>query len=295
MNTEIIRSAIHSRKQRITHTLYTALCLCIVLVTGCDSSSLESADDIAVIEAFLFVGEPVDDILVTSTLPFNSTDTVAAPINDAVISLIKDDIRYLLTSSSNEGTYHYDGNDLSVEPGDQFTFVMEYLGQTITAETDVPPAPVSVELDTTIFDVPSFNFGGGGPPRGGGPGGFDNRLLVTWDNSEDLLHYVVISSVEENPESIFPDFIGQRIGGRFRFISEPTRDNFFEVNLLLLEGIGEHQIKVYRVNQEYADLYDNRTQDSRDLNQPPDNIVGALGIFSAFNSVERSFDVKRAE
>ncbi|MBX2820222.1 MAG: DUF4249 domain-containing protein [Rhodothermaceae bacterium] len=298
MNTEIIQSAaIHSRKQGFAHMLSSILCLCIVLFTGCDSSSMESADDIAVIEAFLFAGEPIDDILVTSTLPFNSTDTVAAPINDAVISLIKDGISYSLTSSSNEGTYHYEGDDLSVEPGDRFTFVMEYLGQTITAETDVPPAPLSVELDTTIFDVPSFNFGGGGggPPRGGGPGGLDNRLLVTWDNSADLLHYVVISSVQENPESIFPDFIGQRLGRRFRFISEPTRDNFFEVNLLLLEGIGEHQIKVYRVNQEYADLYDNRTQDSRDLNQPPDNIIGALGVFSAFNSVDRFFDVKRVE
>ena len=294
MTIDMKKSAFTSHKHTFAGaTLSFALFFSLQIIAGCDSSSIESADDLAVIEAFLFAGEPVDDIFVTSTLPFNSTDTVSTPINDAVITLIKDDISYPLSLSENDGNYHYQGNDLSVEPGDQFTFVMEYLGQTITAETEVPPAPQAVELDTTIFDVPSFDFGGGRPPRGGG--GFDNRLLVTWDNSIDQLHYVVISSVEDNPESIFPDFIGQRIGGQFRFISEPTRENFFEINLLLLEGIGEHEIKVYRVNQEYADLFDNRTQDSRDLNQPPDNIVGALGIFSAFNSVERFFEVKRAE
>ena len=266
----------------------------ILLFVGCDSNSVESSDDIAVVEAFLFVGEPVDDIRVTSTLPFSSTDTIPAPINDAEIRLIKEGTTYALVSSGSDGTYHYPGDDLAVEPGDLFMFEMQYQGQLVTAETVVPPAPVGVVLDTTIFEVPSFDFSGGGPPRGG-RGGFDSRLLVTWDNPSDQLHYVVINSVEENPESIFPDFIGQRIGQQFRFISEPSRDNFFEILLPLLEGIGQHQIQVYRVNQEYADLYDNRTQDSRDLNQPPDNISGAIGIFSAFNSVDTFFDVKRVE
>ena len=296
MKKDIRSSQYISRLRTFIHAIGVfAMGMCPLFLQGCDSSSLETANDLAVIEAFLFAGEPVDDILITSTLPFNSTDTVAAPVNDASISLIKEGTTYQLQASGSDGRYHYVGNDLSVDPGDQFMFVMEYLGQTITAETLVPPAPQSVELDTTIFDVPSFNFGGGGGPPTGGRGGFDSILLITWDNSNDDLHYVVISSVDENPESIFPDFIGQRIGQQFRFISEPTRDNFFEVRLPLLEGIGQHEIKVYRVNQEYADLYDNRTQDSRDLNQPPDNIIGALGVFSAFNSVERFFDVKRVE
>lgn len=282
--------------KNFTYSITALVIACGALfIQSCDSSSIEEADDLAVIEAFLFAGEPVDDILVTSTIPFNSIDTVATPINDASIKLIKDGVTYNLQSSDNNGRYHYPGDDLIVEPGDQFMFVMDYLGQTLTAETEVPIAPQSVELDTTIFDVPSFNFGGGGGPPTGGRRGFDSVLLTTWDNTNDDLHYVVISSVDDNPESIFPDFIGQRIGQQFRFISEPTRDNFFEVRLPLLEGIGQHQIKVYRVNQEYADLYDNRTQDSRDLNQPPDNIVGGIGVFSAFNSVERFFDVKRVE
>jgi len=39
---------------------------------------------------------------------------------------------------------------------------------------------------------------------------------------------------------------------------------------------------LYRVNQEYVDLYKSRDQDSRNLNEPLTNIENGLGIFSAF-------------
>ena len=53
--------------------------------------------------------------------------------------------------------------------------------------------------------------------------------------------------------------------------------------MMELRDLGRHTVTVYRVNGEYAQLYENRTQDSRDLNEPPSNIVGGLGVFSAFN------------
>ncbi len=60
-----------------------------------------------------------------------------------------------------------------------------------------------------------------------------------------------------------------------------------------MEALGAHHAKVYRVNAEYAQLYENRTQDSRDLNEPPSNIRNGLGVFSAFNSSSVSFEVAR--
>lgn len=52
-------------------------------------------------------------------------------------------------------------------------------------------------------------------------------------------------------------------------------------------------VKIFWVNQEYANLYDNLEQDSRDLNGPPTNIKNGLGIFSAFNSQNVYFEVKK--
>ncbi len=48
---------------------------------------------------------------------------------------------------------------------------------------------------------------------------------------------------------------------------------------------------MYRINAEYAQLYGNRTQDSRDLNEPPSNIRNGLGVFSAFNISSVFFEV----
>lgn len=54
------------------------------------------------------------------------------------------------------------------------------------------------------------------------------------------------------------------------------------VNALTLTHYGAHELTLYSVNEEYADLYEGRRQDTRDLNEPPTNIDGGLGVFSAF-------------
>ncbi len=109
-----------------------------------------------------------------------------------------------------------------------------------------------------------------------------------------MLHFVVVEGLEDGTEAIFPEQLLERLS-RFRLITEPTTDTCFAINILLLRDLGRHQVRLYRVNEEYSELYENRTQDSRDLNEPPSNIRNGLGIFSAFNSVTALFEVARAE
>ena len=80
-------------------------------------------------------------------------------------------------------------------------------------------------------------------------------------------------------------------GGRgpMRFISAPGSSNEYQVNRFMITHYGDHLVRVYHVNQEYADLYISRQQDSRDLNEPLSNIDNGLGVFSAFNSSSVTF------
>ena len=96
----------------------------------------------------------------------------------------------------------------------------------------------------------------------------ESQLAVTWDNQTDLLHFVVVERMDDDAEAIFPEQLQERLG-RFRFISEPTIDNFFIVRLLLLEVLGAHQA-IRR-----------------------SNIRNGSGVFSAFNSSSVSFEVAR--
>ena len=63
----------------------------------------------------------------------------------------------------------------------------------------------------------------------------------------------------------------------------------------MLTHFGNHRLKLYRINDEYTDLYEGFNQDSRDLNEPPSNIHGALGVFSAFSADSTFFEVRGTE
>ena len=178
---------------------------------------------------------------------------------------------------------------------DPFLFPMLDGYDVSTPEGLVKASRASKELQAEVATFGAGGPGTGGPPTGGPRQIQDNSLTVSWDNPADALHYVVVESlVEGEPEYILPEFIRNRFGG-FRFITEPTDLAYFDVNAQSLQVFGEHRVVVYRVNEEYADLYENREQDSRDLNEPPTNVTGGLGVFSAFNSRSATFDVVEAD
>ena len=84
-------------------------------VAGCDSTSTEPEQaDLVVVEAFLFVGEPIDDIRLTETVPLSDTID-APPINDASVVLYKNGLSYTLVPTGDSGYYAYPGDDLSIE------------------------------------------------------------------------------------------------------------------------------------------------------------------------------------
>jgi hypothetical protein len=270
---------------------YLFLTLAAALVAGCDSTSTEPEEvELVVVEAFLFAGEPIDDIRLTETVPLSDTID-APPINDASVMLYKNGISYTLVSTGDSGYYAYPGDDLSIMAGDTISIEISYSGAVATGETVVPEAPVGVGIDRDTLFVPEFGFGGGRPPGGGFDSG-NSQLAANWENPDRLLHYVVIESLEDSAETIIPEDF-QRFAGRFRLVAPPTENDYHFINMMELETLGQHVAKVYRVNDEYAQLYENRTQDSRDLNEPPSNITGGLGVFSAFNSDSVLFEVVR--
>lgn len=263
----------------------------ISAVLACSGESIVAPNnDLLVIQAYVYANEPVNDIRITSTLPLGSEDVSPTPINDASVSILKNGDIYLLKPSlGDSGYYHYDGSDLSIEAGDELTLTVMYLGVTATGSTTVPRAPYNLSLSKDVVVYPEFSFPGQGNRRG-----FfgDFQMSVRWKKETNALYYVKIDNIDANPEPV--DF-GFPFLSNFRFISRPTANDSFQVNLFTLTQLGNHRVKVYRVNQEYADLYLTSSQDSRDLNEPLTNIKNGLGIFSAFNSDSLFFELIRQE
>ena len=267
----------------LTGTLAAALAL-----GGCDSDLgfVPPDPNTFVVQAFLFTDEPVTDVSVSGVLPIDADSTeLAEAISDAQITLTRGGQRFnLIPTLGTPGRYHYPGADLVIGVGEIFQLEATYGGRSATAETIVPAPPIGLSLSADTLVAPEF----GG--RGGGRGAFAAGLTARWTNLSSQLHFVVIDNLEADPEILPTTEIFSRFAPRI--IQRPTAGDSSRVRLLTLTHYGRHRLKLYRVNDEYADLYEALNQDSRDLNEPPSNIHGALGVFSAFSADSTFFEVR---
>ena len=266
-----------------------------ILFLSCEEENLNNiAANQFVIEAFLFAGEPIDDIRIKSTFPLASENDISSPISDAEVTIIKEGQRFPLIPSEEDGFYHYPNDDLSVETNDVFQLEVIYNGISTVAETIVPTPTVGLVLSEDSLKVPQLPFSAGRDSIVEAIGNFVRNSMIeaTWTNPNEDLYFMVVESVADTIDPIFPEQVLNALSG-FRFVSEPSSETSITFFGSALVSFGRYSVKVYHINQEYADLYENRTQDSRDLNEPPSNIANGLGVFSAFNSQEKFFEVVR--
>ncbi|MCG3119665.1 MAG: hypothetical protein ALAOOOJD_02140 [bacterium] len=248
---------------------------------GCDSNSpLWPKNELLVVRAYLYAGESITDVQVTTTFGLAAAASTGLPINDAAVTLEKAGKIYPLSASRGDsGYYHYAGNDLAVNVGDAFKIRVAHYGQTATAETVIPAPPrqlvisknewlvnASTELDTS-------------------------SLTLSWE-SEDTFYFVVVENLEASPTPINQTpFPGGPRGQLRSFRSRPTRDNSYTIRRFDLTYLGEHRARIYKVNREYANLYAFGQQDSRNLNEPETNVKNGLGVFAGFSNAAVHFRV----
>ena len=266
--------------------------LCIIINSSCeDISDFDPGESKPVVEAFLYEGESVDDIYLKKTSPLK-TPTKSDPeiISDAIITISSDGQDFILSALKGQPErYAYDGNDLSVNIGDDYFLTFEYEDMIISSTTTIPSEPEGLDISPESIIIPRINsisdlryF----------RESFQKTIDVTWNNTDGSYYYLVIENIEDSPQSIDPTDILGGLGINFEFTTSPTQENVLQLRPLIhYTQYGTHKVKIYHVNEEYALLYETSTQDSRDLNEPYTNINNGLGIFSGFSSQEVYFEV----
>lgn len=272
----------------------TLLLTLLVLIMAC-SETVSPTDDNFVVEGFITANAPVDNIKVKMTSPIDARNVTNAPITNARVMLSDQHGEYLLEYDVSTEKYRYPGNDLDIVIGSEVQIEVQVDDRSATAQTRVPEAPTGLALSEPTINIPQLvlNFS----LRDRISELFEEeRITLSWDAVEGRRFFVVIESQVEELDPILPEQIPEQsreLLGSFRFISEPSETPEFEIIGIALETYGRHVAKVFTVNEEYADLFDNLEQDSRDLNEPPSNIVNALGIFTAFAVDSIEFNVTR--
>lgn len=163
----------------------------------------------------------------------------------------------------------------------------------LSARTVVPTRPTGARMASSTLTVPRLGLGGPGGLGGGRPDLSLAQTMVRWTRTPGALYFVTLDNIEANPVAI--DFgLPERLRGRRRVVFAPTAADSLPINALGLPFLGRYRVQVWRVNEEYAALYNTLQQDSRDLNEPFTNVSGGVGVFTAFAADTTSVVVVRA-
>ena len=255
----------------------------IAFLFSCEKDILQQSDpeNLIVVEAYLYEGEPVDDIYLTSLLRYGGEDTIYQSISDAEIEIINNSTRYSLVPSDSAGQYYYPDIDLEIEVGENYQIEINHFNKTTTAETTVPSPPTELTISEEMIYININNI----------KEYWVNMpsIEINWDESGNDYFYVLVENIEDEPVDIFS---GIKVDKGFRKMTLPVQGNFYSfMPLEVVQQSGRHLIRVFRVNKEYADLYESMDQDSRDLNEPLSNITNGLGVFTAFSCDSIYFEV----
>ncbi len=267
---------------------FSALFSITFLTLSCEGDLLPVPEaDLIVVRGYLYAGQPVTDVIIASTLALDDESETAIPIDSAVVVLKRGAEKFVLspvhsydtteTDTTFSITYTYPDSDLVVAEGDTFILDINYGEQHLTSEAIVPAKPDSFSSNIDTMYVPSFDrnrdyirwiFAD------------SNIIRLNWDNPEDHFHYLLMDNVEEDPEPL-----EKTLPPRWRrFISEPFIDTSYAMRASTITHFGRHDIVLFHVQTDYVLLYQSSGQNSRDLNEPYNNINGGLGMFTAFNS-----------
>lgn len=247
-----------------------------------------------VVEGFITADFAIDDIKIKETVSIN--DSIQdIPISNATITVSSANSTIGLQYNPDTQKYFDPVGDFKIEVGNTYDIEVSANGTVASATTTVPEKPTGLTLTKSELTIPQLRLS------------FDLReeieelfrteySVLTWDSVPGQSYFVVIETQEKVLEPFLPEGVPEEaidFISSFRFISEPSETTAFIIFGVALETYGRHVAKVYTINQEYLDLFNATSQDSRDLNEPPSNIINGLGIFSAFAVDSIEFNVIR--
>ena len=257
----------------------------LLIFSSCEQdNNIEVETDIPVVEAFLIPGEPINHVKLTKLIPFlnDGSSSSAEPINDADISIVvRDETFKLQEDISGRGLYFFEDTSVHIVENEEYYIEFLYNNKIISAKTIAPEKPENFIISQNIIYIERI-------VEGSYPN-FDNATYeISWDNLDGSNYYLSIDLMETVIDPVnyrFTDTITQTL-------NTPTITDIYNINSSSLRYYGNYRVVVYKVNEEYANLYESSSTSSQSLTDPYSNIENGKGIFTAFNTDTLFFEVR---
>lgn len=242
----------------------------VMTVTSCQTIELDTAGEgKPIVEGYFASGHPME-VKVTSEVLFTSTDTVRI-IDGLNMKVSVEGKSYNLLQ---DVTRIYRAPVL-IKSGKEYSISFDYGGKSIVSSTIIPPQPANFKASDSTIVIPTFNssaftkFPIFPPP-----------IVLTWDNPDESYYLVVVKNIEAKPNPINTGNV-DRV---FIFRSNPLQSNIFDIRSRQFQYYGRHWVILYKINAEYAALYQNNGNSSLNIKTPYTNVTNGLGIFTGINA-----------
>lgn len=243
-------------------------------LSACQKIQLQTADsNVAVVEAYITPGNQLS-LKVFRQLMFENGDTTITYLNDLDLK-VSDGEQWFTLSNQDSGIYVNPA--IQIEPGMLCSMAFDYNGEAISAETYIPGKPEDFSSSASSIEAFTFSDGVGGPPEMSDP------IALSWLNPEEDYFLIVVENIEDNP-SLINDLDDEDDRPQPVFRNTPIQSDSLDINARMFSYYGTHQIILFKLNPEYAALYEQLSSSSLDITAPPSNIVNGLGIFTGINS-----------
>lgn len=249
----------------------TCLLIRAVYFTACEKPVLNSGIstlDKPVVQAYFHPGKTAE-VKITRQIPLNADSATSRAISGLTVRITAPSGTTYTLADQGNGTYLSDST-LVIKAEETYQLSFDYQGVTIEASTMVPSAPqvYGASADNIVF--PSFS--GGGFPS------FPDPIELTWENTDGAYYLIVVENIETDPTAVAD---GRELP---TFRSEPEQTNRYELSFQSFSYYGTHRVILFKINPDYASLYDDNGNSSQNLTTPFTNITGGLGIFTGINS-----------
>ena len=258
--------------------LITASYLVATLAACTKDTTVTQSTAKAVVEAYLTPNQNIN-VSVTKEIVLSTTDSVVTQqaIDGLTVQIANNGKTYTLKGA---GLGNYQGDStLKVIAGQTYSLQFIYNGNTISASTMIP-----TKTDTFNSSANTIQAVANGSP-------FTNiasPVELTWSNPNNEYHIVVVQNTDLSPTPINPAHIGNR-----RFRNSPNQGTTYELRPFSFQYFGNYLLLLYKLNPEYASLYNDNGNTSQNLTPPYSNVTNALGIFTGVNIDTLNFTVTR--
>jgi hypothetical protein len=254
--------------------LICTLLLTLGLLTSCGKELITpiTPDNVAIVESYLYAGDSVITIKVTKILPF-AEDTVEAT---EYISGLHPQINGVNLTETGSGIYTLKLGDKRIQPGESYVMKFLYASDTVSSTTVIPAKPLNFSISSNAIYVDRVTSGGGmpsGPPA---------DLTLSWTNDDKSYYYVIIQYMET-----VRDYINYR-SASFNLSDttsiSPLNTSETRLGTMSLNFFGHYRIILFKINNDFADLYSQTAVNSNNITNPVSTIKNGFGVFTGMAS-----------